>query len=58
MSMEKYPEHRKRELLLSDRIAQNSVKYAIESIFDINAIAKGTLFSFAIDGKETGSFTL
>ena len=34
--MEKYPEHRKRELLLSDRIAQNSVKYAIESIFDIN----------------------
>ena len=22
------------------------------------AIAKGTLFSFAIDGKETGSFTL
>ena len=36
MSMEKYPEHRKRELLLSDRIAQNSVKYAIESIFDIN----------------------
>ena len=36
MSMEKYPEHRKRELLLSDRIAQNSVKYAIENIFDIN----------------------
>lgn len=36
MSMERYPEHRKRELLLSDRIAQNSVKNVIENIFDIN----------------------
>ena len=36
MSMERYPEHRKRELLLSDRIAQNSVKSVIESIFEIN----------------------
>jgi len=29
-------EHRKRELLLSDLIAQNSVKNVIENIFDIN----------------------
>ena len=36
MSTEKYPEHKKRELLLSDRISQNSVKNAIESIFEIN----------------------
>lgn len=36
MSVEKYPEHKKRNLLLSDRISQNSVKNIIENIFEIN----------------------
>lgn len=37
MSTEKYPEHKKRELLLSDRISQGSVKDVIKDIFEINA---------------------
>ena len=37
MSAEKYPEHRKRNLLLSDRISQGSVKDVIKEIFEINA---------------------
>lgn len=36
MSENKCPEHKKRMLLLSDRICQNSVKNTIESIFEIN----------------------
>lgn len=36
MSENKYPEHKKRNLLLSNRISQNSVKDVIESIFEIN----------------------
>lgn len=37
MSAEKYPEHKKRALLLSDRISQGSVKDVIKDIFEINA---------------------
>ena len=37
MSTEKYPEHKKRELLLCDRISQSSVKDVIKDIFEINA---------------------
>ena len=37
MSTESYPEHKKRELLLSDRISQGSVKDVIKDIFEINA---------------------
>lgn len=37
MSTEKYPEHKKRELLLSDKISQGSVKDIIKDIFEINA---------------------
>jgi ATP-dependent Clp protease protease subunit len=36
MSENKYPEHKKRTLLLSNRISQSSVKDIIESIFEIN----------------------
>lgn len=36
MSENKYPEHKKREILLSDRIYQNSVKNIMEDIFEIN----------------------
>lgn len=36
MSTEKYPEHKKRELLLSDRVSQSSVKSIIDSIMEIN----------------------
>ena len=36
MIAEKYPEHRKRNLLLCDRISQNSIKNIIENIFEIN----------------------
>ena len=36
MSENKYPERKKRNLLLSNRISQNSVKDVIESIFEIN----------------------
>lgn len=36
MSDNKYPEHKKRNLLFSNRISQNSVKDMIESIFEIN----------------------
>jgi ATP-dependent Clp protease protease subunit len=36
MSENKYPEHKKRNLLLSSRISQSSVKDVIESIFEIN----------------------
>ena len=36
MSENKYPEHKKRDLLLSDRICQNSVKNIMEDIFEIN----------------------
>ncbi len=36
MSTEKQPEHRKRNLLLSDRISQNAVKEIIQEIFEIN----------------------
>ena len=34
MNLEKYPEHRKRNLLLCDRISQNAVKTVIDNIFD------------------------
>lgn len=37
MSTEKYPEHKKRNLLISDRISQGSVKDVIKDIFEINA---------------------
>lgn len=37
MSAENYPDHKKRELLLSDRISQGSVKDIIKDIFEINA---------------------
>ena len=37
MSETRYPEHKKRELFISDRISQGSVKYVIEDIFEINA---------------------
>ena len=36
MSENKYPEHKKRNLLLSNRISQSSVKDVMESIFEIN----------------------
>lgn len=36
MSDNKYPEHKKRNLLLSNRISQSSVKDVIESVFEIN----------------------
>ena len=36
MSTEKYPEHKKRTLLLSDRISQGSVKGIMDSILEIN----------------------
>lgn len=36
MNLEKYPEHKRRNLLLCDRISQNTVKNVIESIFEIN----------------------
>ena len=36
MSTEKYPEHKKRTLLLSDRISQGSVKSIMDSILEIN----------------------
>ena len=36
MNLEKYPEHKKRNLLLCDRVSQNSVKNVIENIFEIN----------------------
>ncbi len=46
MSAEKCPEHKKRELLLSDRISQGSVKDVIKEIFEINAddTAKGEIY--------------
>ena len=34
MSTEKYPEHKKRTLLLSDRISQGSVKSIMDSILE------------------------
>ena len=37
MSETRYPEHKKREIFISDRISQGSVKYVIEDIFEINA---------------------
>lgn len=36
MISEKYPEHKKRSLLLCDRISQNAIKNVIENIFEIN----------------------
>lgn len=36
MSTEKHPEHKKRTLLLSDRISQGSVKSIMDSILEIN----------------------
>ena len=36
MSTEKYPEHKKRTLLLSDQISQGSVKSIMDSILEIN----------------------
>ena len=36
MSECKVPKHKDRELLLSDRISQSSVKSMIENIFEIN----------------------
>ncbi len=36
MSAEKYPERHKRDLLLSDRISQGTVKDIIKDIFEIN----------------------
>ena len=36
MSTDKYPDPKKRELLLSDSISQGSVKTIIENIFEIN----------------------
>lgn len=37
MNEDIYPKHKKRELLLSDRICQSSVKDIIKDIFEINA---------------------
>ena len=37
MSTDKHPEHKERDLLLSDRISQSSVTNIIKSIFTINA---------------------
>lgn len=36
MSADKHPEHHKRDLLLSDRISQGTVKDIIKDIFEIN----------------------
>ena len=36
MSADKRPEHHKRDLLLSDRISQGTVKDIIKDIFEIN----------------------
>lgn len=36
MSADKYPERHKRDLLLSDRISQGTVKDIIKDIFEIN----------------------
>ena len=36
MNIDKFPEQKKRELLLSEQISQHSVKTIIESIFEIN----------------------
>lgn len=36
MSTEKYPEHKKRTLLLSYRISQGSVKGIMDSVLEIN----------------------
>ena len=36
MSADKHPEHHKRDLLLSDRISQSTVKDIIKDIFEIN----------------------
>ena len=36
MSTDKHLEHHKRDLLLSDRIAQGTVKDIIKDIFEIN----------------------
>ena len=37
MSETRYPEHKKREIFISDRISQGSVRDVIKDIFDINA---------------------
>ena len=37
MSEIRYPEHKKREIFISDRISQGTVKDIIKDIFDINA---------------------
>lgn len=37
MSETRYPEHKKREIVISDRISQGSVRDVIKDIFDINA---------------------
>ena len=37
MSETRYPEHKKREIFISDRISQGSVKDVIKDIFEINA---------------------
>ena len=37
MSETRYPEHKKREIVISDRISQGSVRDLIKDIFDINA---------------------
>ena len=37
MSEIRYPEHKKREIFISDRISQGSVRDVIKDIFDINA---------------------
>lgn len=37
MNIDKHPEHKERDLLLSDRISQSSVKNIINNLFAINA---------------------
>ena len=49
MSADKRPEHHKRDLLLSDRISQGTVKDIIKDIFEIN---------FDDDEKEELSLSL
>lgn len=36
MSEAKYPEHKNRDLFISDRISQGTVKEVIKDVFDIN----------------------
>ena len=55
MSTEKYPEHKKRTLLLSDRISQGSVKGIMDSILEINTDDSGKR-KYTLHAKPSGIF--